>query len=42
MIWMVMAEILPDALCETDTRGVALAGTVAAAVMVLLQVALKV
>jgi len=42
MIWMVMAEILPDALCETDTRAVALAGTIAAAVMVLLQVLLRV
>ncbi|MFP4113414.1 MAG: ZIP family metal transporter [Spirochaetota bacterium] len=42
MIWMVVSEILPDALCESDTHSVGIAAALAAAAMVTLQVALHV
>ncbi|MFW5717953.1 MAG: ZIP family metal transporter [Spirochaetota bacterium] len=42
MIWMVVAEILPDALCDMETHQVAIAATLAAAAMVLMQVTLSV
>jgi zinc transporter ZupT len=42
MIWMVVAEILPDALCDMKTHQVAIAATLSAAAMVLMQVVLRV
>ncbi|MFW6289162.1 MAG: ZIP family metal transporter [Spirochaetota bacterium] len=42
MIWMVVAEILPDALCDSDTHTIAIVTTLAAAAMVLMQVLLSV
>jgi len=42
MIWMVVAEILPDALCDSDTHTTAVTTTLAAAAMVLMQVLLSV